>query len=149
MKDYAYNKRATFDFELLENFEAGIELLGVEVKSVRAGHMSLRGAFVTMHNGSAHLTNANIPAWQAANTPTSYDPTRSRRLLLTATQLKYFIGKTAEQGLTLVPVRVYPKKSVIKIEIALAKGKKAYNKKEKKKEQDIKRDIDRLLRGKE
>lgn len=149
MKDYAYNKRASFDFELLETFEAGIELLGVEVKSVRAGHMSLRGAFVTMHNGSAFLTNANIPPWQAANTPPGYDATRSRRLLLTASQLKLFIGKIREQGLTIVPVRVYPKRYVIKIEIALAKGKKAYNKKEKKKEQDIKRDVDRMLRGKE
>lgn len=149
MSDYAYNKRAGFDFELLETFEAGIELLGTEVKSVRAGHMSLRGAFVTMHNGSAFLTNANIPPWQAANTPASYDPTRSRQLLLNASQLDYLIGKTAEQGFTVVPVRVYPKKSHIKVEIALAKGKKAYNKKEKKKEQDIQRDIERLLRGKE
>lgn len=149
MSNYAYNKRASFDFELLETFEAGIELLGTEVKSVRAGHMSLRGAFVTMHNGSAFLTNANIPPWQAANTPGTYDPTRSRRLLLSSSQLKYLIGKTAEQGLTVVPVRVYPKKSHIKVEIALAKGKKAYNKKEKKKEQDIQRDIERLLRGKE
>ncbi len=149
MKDYAYNKRATFDFELLETFEAGIELLGVEVKSVRAGHMSLRGAFVTIHNGSAYLTNANIPPWQAANTPDGYDATRSRRLLLTTAQLKQFIGKLHEQGLTIVPVRVYPKRSVIKVEIALAKGKKLHNKKEKKKEQDIKRDVDRMLRGKD
>lgn len=148
MNDYAYNKRANFDFEIMETFEAGIALLGVEVKSVRAGHMSLRGAFVTMHNGSAYLTNANIPAWQTANTPGQYDPTRSRRLLFTASQLKYFIGKTIEQGLTLIPVRVYPKGSVIKVEIALAKGKKAYNKKEKKKEQDIKRDVERMMRGK-
>lgn len=149
MKDYAYNKRAGFDFELLETLEAGIELLGVEVKSVRAGHMSLRGAFVTIHNGSAYLTNATIPPWQVANTPGTYDPTRSRRLLVTAAQLKYLIGKISEQGLTMVPVRVYPKRSVIKLEIALARGKKLHNKKEKKKEQDIKRDVERMLRGKE
>ena len=149
MKDHAYNKRAGFDFELLETFEAGIELLGVEVKSVRSGHMSLRGAFVTIHNGSAYLTNANIPPWQVANSPASYDPTRSRRLLLTAAQLKYLIGKISEQGFTVVPVRVYPKRSVIKVEIALAKGKKEYHKKEKEKEQDIKRDVEWMLRGKE
>jgi SsrA-binding protein len=149
MKDYAYNKRASFDFELLETFEAGIALVGAEVKSVRAGHMSLRGAFVTVHNGSVVLTNATIPPWQVANTFASYDPTRPRKLLLKSSELKYLIGKMSTQGLTVVPVRVYPKRSVIKLEIALAKGKKKFNKKEKKKEQDIKRDVQRMIRGKE
>ncbi len=149
MEDYAYNKRAGFDFELLEKFEAGISLLGTEVKSVRAGHMSLRGAFVTIHNGDAYLTNATIPPWQVANTPASYDPTRSRKLLLNASELKYLIGKVTTTGLTIVPIRVYNNRSVIKAEIALAKGKKQYHKKEKRKEADIKRDVERMLRGKE
>lgn len=149
MEDYAYNKRAGFDFELLEKFEAGISLLGTEVKSVRAGHMSLRGAFVTIHNGDAYLTNATIPPWQVANTPASYDPTRSRKLLLNASELKYLIGKITTTGLTIVPIRVYNNRSVIKAEIALAKGKKQYHKKEKRKEADIKRDVERMLRGKE
>lgn len=149
MNDYAYNKRATFDFEILEKFEAGIALLGTEVKSVRGGHMSLRGAFVTIHNGEAYLTNANVPPWQVSNAPSSYDPTRSRKLLLKASELKYLIGKVTTIGLTIVPIRVYNEGSVIKIEIGLGKGKKQYHKKEKQKEQDIKRDVDRLLRGKE
>ncbi len=149
MKDFAYNKRAGFDFELLETFEAGIALLGTEVKSVRAGHMSLKGAFVTIHNEEAYLTNATIPPWQASNAPGNYDSTRSRKLLLTAQELKYLIGKITEGGLTVVPIRAYAKGPNIKLEIALAKGKKLHNKKEKRKERDIKRDVDRLVRGKE
>jgi SsrA-binding protein len=149
MPDYAYNKRAPFDFEILEKFEAGISLLGTEVKSVRAGHMSLRGSFVTVHNGNLNLTNATIPPWQVANSPASYDPVRSRQLLLSASEIKYLQGKIIQQGLTIVPIRVYNKRSVIKVEIALAKGKKEYHKKEKQKEKDIQREVEIMLRGKE
>ncbi|OGY36788.1 MAG: SsrA-binding protein [Candidatus Andersenbacteria bacterium RIFCSPHIGHO2_12_FULL_45_11b] len=149
MKDFAYNKRALFDFEILETFEAGIALLGTEVKSVRAGHMSLRGAFVTMHNGSAELTNATIPPWQIANAPGSYDQTRSRRLLLSEEELKYLTGKTTHTGLTIVPIRVYNRGSRIKVEIGLAKGKKLHNKKREQREKDIKREAEIFLRGKE
>ena len=82
MKTLAYNKRAKFDYDLVETIEAGISLMGTEVKSVKAGHMSLKGAFVTIHNNEAYLTNATIPAWQPKNTPADYDPMRSRKLLL-------------------------------------------------------------------
>ncbi|MCE9642905.1 MAG: SsrA-binding protein SmpB [Candidatus Andersenbacteria bacterium] len=149
MSDLAYNKRAHFDFEILETFEAGLVLLGTEVKSVRAGHMSLKGAYVTMHNGNAELTNATIPPWQIANTPKSYDQTRSRRLLLSAEELKYLTGKISHTGLTIVPIRVYNKGSVLKVEIGLAKGKKLHNKKEQQREKDIKREAEIFLRGKE
>ncbi len=149
MSDLAYNKRAHFDFEILETFEAGLVLLGAEVKSVRAGHMSLKGAYVTMHNGNAELTNATIPPWQIVNTPKSYDQTRSRRLLLSAEELKYLTGKISHTGLTIVPIRVYNKGSVLKVEIGLAKGKKLHNKKEQQREKDIKREAEIFLRGKE
>ncbi len=149
MVDLAVNKRATFDFEILETFEAGLALLGTEVKSVRAGHMSLRGAFVTMHNGNAELINATIPPWQVANAPGSYDQTRSRRLLLSDQELKYLTGKISHTGLTIVPIRVYNKGSRIKVEIGLAKGKKLHNKKEEQREKDIKREAEIFLRGKE
>lgn len=149
MADLAYNKRAHFDFEILETFEAGLALLGTEVKSVRAGHMSLRGAYVTMHNGNAELLNATIPPWQIANAPSSYDQARTRRLLLSKVELQYLIGKISHTGLTIVPIRVYNKKSVIKIEIGLAKGKKLHNKKEEQREKDIKREAEIFLRGKE
>lgn len=149
MSDLANNKRAHFDFEILETIEAGIVLLGSEVKSVRAGHMSLKGAFVTIHNGNAELTNATIPPWQVANAPKSYNSTRSRRLLVSSQELKELIGKTSHTGLTIVPIRVYNKGSVIKVEIGLAKGKKLYNKKEQQRERDIKREAEIVIRGKE
>ncbi len=148
-KDYAYNKRATFDYDFVETYEAGIELLGVEVKSVRKGNISLKGAFVTIHNDEAFLTNATIPPWQPANTPDTYDPVRPRRLLLSKADIRHFIGSKQSQGLTIVPISVYNKSGKIKVQIALARGKKKYDKKQKKKESDIQRDVDRVLRGKE
>ena len=148
-KALAYNKRATFDYEPQETFEAGIELLGTEVKSIKSGNMSLKGAFVTIHEEEAFLTNATVPAWQPKNTPDTYNPTRPRRLLLKKSEIASLIGAKQSQGLTIIPIRVYIKRGKVKLEIALARGKKKHEKKEKKKEQDIKRDVDRLLRGKE
>ena len=81
-KVLAYNKRVKFDYEILEKIEAGMVLLGTEVKSVEAGHMSLKGAFVTIHDEEAYLTNATIPPWQIKNAPSDYDATRSRKLLI-------------------------------------------------------------------
>lgn len=148
-KSLAYNKRAKFDYELMETIEAGLELLGYEVKSVKAGNMSLKGAFITIHDNEALLTNATIPPWQPKNTPDSYDPARSRRLLLKKSELKALIGSKQAQGLTIVPIRAYTKHGRVKLEIALARGKKKHEKKEQKRESDIKRDVERLLRGKE
>jgi SsrA-binding protein len=148
MTTLAYNRRAGFDYDVLEIFQAGIVLLGIEVKSVRAGQMSLRGAFVTWHDGQLILTNATIPPWQPSNTSDTYEHTRSRRLLLRQGEIKQLIGGT-EQGLTIIPLRVYTKGPTIKVEIALARGKKRFSKKEAKKERDIRRDVDRMLRGKE
>lgn len=149
MKNLATNKRATFDYTILEKFEGGLALLGTEVKAVKAGHMSLRGAFITMHGEEAYLTNATIPPWQPKNTPESYDPMRSRKVLLHKREIRSLIGSKQTQGLTIVPLRVYNQGSRIKVEIALAKGKKKYDKKMAKREKDIQRDIDRALRGKE
>lgn len=149
MKSLAYNKRAVFDYEILEKFEAGLVLLGTEVKSVRAGNMSLRGAFVTMHDNEPYLTNATIPSWQPSNTPDSYDPVRPRRLLLQKHEIDQLLGTRKAGGLTIIPLRVYTKGPHLKLEIALARGKKKFDKKQAKKERDIARDVDRLLRGKE
>ena len=148
-RDLAYNKRVRFDYDLQESLEAGIKLLGTEVKSVRAGHMSLKGAFVTIHEEEAYLTNATIPPWQPKNAPADYDPTRSRKLLVQKEQLKRLMGAKQAQGLTIVPIRVYVNRGQIKVEIALARGKKTYQKKQQIKEADIQRDVDRLIRGKE
>lgn len=148
-KDLAYNKRAHFDYEILETIEAGLSLLGTEVKSIRAGNISLRGAFVNIKDEQAWLVNATIPPWQPANTPKDYDPERTRRLLLSKAQLKALIGAKQSQGLTIVPIRVYNKRSTLKLEIGLARGKKKHDKKRDKQARDIERDVARELRGKE
>lgn len=149
MTALADNKRARFDYEVLETFQAGLQLLGTEVKSVRAGHMSLRGAFVTIHDDAPYLTNATIPPWQVKNAPADYDPTRPRKLLLRKEEIKRFLGGRKAQGLTMIPLRVYNKGRTLKLEIGIARGKKLYKKKEATKERDIQREVKRLLRGKE
>lgn len=149
MSTLAYNKRAKFDYDFIETYEAGLELLGTEVKSLRAKNVSLKGAFVTIKDGQAWLTNATIPPWQMVNAPENYDPLRPRRLLLKRSELKHLIGTKQTQGLTIVPIRVYSKGPYIKLELALARGKRKFDKKQATKERDIQRDVERLLRGKE
>lgn len=148
-KSLAINKRARFDYEVIDHLEAGLELLGTEVKSVKAGNISLKGAFITVHNDQAWLTNAHISAWQPKNAPADYDPTRSRRLLIKKSELKSLIGSKHAKGLTIIPLRAYNNHGRVKLEIALARGKKKYEKKEQKRERDIRRETERLLRGKD
>lgn len=147
MKILAVNKRAKFDYEILETFEAGLVLKGYEVKSVKIGHISLRGAYVVIQNEEAHLLNASVSPYQAKNTPEGYEPTRSRKLLLHKKQIKYLIGKSKMKGLTLVPVRVYTKKGKIKLEFAVARGKKKVDKREVIKEREAKRGMERTMKG--
>lgn len=149
MASLAYNKRAKFDYDILETFEAGLSLLGTEVKSLKAGNASLQGAFVTIHGDEAYLTNATIPPWQIKNAPADYDPTRSRRLLLRRSEIKELIGARQARGLTIIPIRVYSRRGRLKLELALARGKRKVDKKQAKRERDIQRDVDRMLRGKE
>jgi SsrA-binding protein len=118
------NKRATFDFQILETIEAGMELLGFEVRSLRSGHGSLKGARVLARGGEAYLVGATIPAWQPANAPKSYDPERSRRLLLNTKEIDRIRGAESEKGLTIVPLSVYNKGRHLKLSIAIARGKK-------------------------
>src|SRR3989338_1671328 len=109
MANYAENRRARFDYEILEKYEAGIELLGVEVKSVRGGQMSLEGAFVIVRGGEAFLINSNIPPYQPQNAPQDYDPLRNRKLLLTQKEIKELAGSEKNKSLTIVPISVYNK----------------------------------------
>ena len=148
MGTLAVNKRAHFDYEFLETYEAGLVLLGTEVKSVKAGNISLKGSFIIIHDDQAYLTNSVVPPWQAANAPSDYDPNRSRKILLKKAELKHLTGNR-QKGLTIVPVRVYTKRSLVKIQIALARGKHRFDKKKEKKEKDIFRETQRFLRGKE
>ena len=147
MAHYAENRKAYFNYEILEKYEAGIELLGVEVKSVRGGRMSLEGAFVIVRGGEAYLINANIPPYQPKNTPKDYGPLRNRRLLLTKKEIAELAGSEKNKSLTIVPVLVYNKNRKIKVEIALVKGKKKFDKRETIKKRDTDREIRREIKG--
>ena len=147
MAHYAENRKARFDYEILEKYEAGIELLGVEVKSVRGGRMSLEGAFVIVRGGEVYLINANIPPYQVKNTSKDYDTLRNRKLLLTKKEISELTGNEKNKSLTIVPISVYNKNRKIKVEIALVKGKKKYDKRETIKRRETDREIRREYKG--
>ncbi|HEX8974299.1 MAG TPA: SsrA-binding protein SmpB [Patescibacteria group bacterium] len=147
MSTIAINKRATYDYELLDRFEAGLVLSGAEVKSIKTGHISLKGSFVTLHEGELYLTNANIPPYPFAQDKISYDPTRSRKLLVKRSEIRSLLGKIHAQGLTLVPLRVYTKKRLIKLEFALARGKKAFDKRSDIAKKEANRAIERTMKN--
>lgn len=149
MKILATNKRAYYDYEILEKFEAGLKLIGHEVKSVKVGHISLKGSYVIIKNQEAYLINAHIPPYQPLNAPRDYDPTRTRKLLLHKSQIKSLIGKTGQKGLTLVPLKVYTnQKGIIKLESALVRGKRKFDKRAAIAEREAKRRIERAMREK-
>jgi SsrA-binding protein len=126
----ADNRKAGFDFHLLEQFEAGVVLVGTEVKAAREGRVNLRDAFCRLEGGEAYLLNAHIGQYSHGGYA-SHDPTRRRKLLLNKAELNKLLGKTTERGLTIVPLRMYfSKKGRIKLAIALAKGKKQFDKRE-------------------
>src|SRR3989339_451543 len=145
MTQLAVNKKALFDYEILEKYEAGLVLSGQEVKSVRSGHMSLKGAYITFHNGEALLTGAHITRYKPAGPLPDYDPERSRKILLKAREVRYLQGKTQEKGLTIIPVSVYTKNHFIKVEIAVGQGRHKYDKREVIKKRDTEREIKRSL----
>jgi SsrA-binding protein len=148
MSDYAYNKKAGFDYLFLEKYEAGLVLFGFEVKSIRAGHISLQGAYVIVRGNEAYLLNATVPPYQMKNTPDSYDPVRSRKLLLNKKEIDSLAGATKQKGLTLVPIRVYNKSGKIKLEFALSRGKKSFDKRDSISKRESDRRIRREIRGK-
>ncbi|MCK5211642.1 SsrA-binding protein SmpB [Candidatus Parcubacteria bacterium] len=143
MPTLAINKRARYDYEISDTFEAGIVLYGYEVKSIKTGQISLKGAFVTIKQGELFLTNSHVPLYKKASTITDYDPDRPRKLLVKSAEIKRLIGKKQEQGLTFVPLKLYTKRSLIKLKFALARGKKKHDKREAIK----KRDVDRKIRS--
>ncbi len=147
MANYAENRKARFNYEILEKYETGIELLGTEVKSVRGGQMSLEGAFVLVRGGECFLINASIPPYQPKNAPKDYDPLRNRRLLLTKKEIKELTGSEKNKSLTIVPISVYNKNRKIKVEIALVKGKKKFDKRETLKKRATEREIEREYKG--
>jgi SsrA-binding protein len=140
------NDRASFDYELLEKMEAGLELHGFEVKSLRAKQGSLKGARVVARGGEAYLVGASIPAWQKANAPKSYDPERTRRLLLKSKEIAQISSAEAEKGLTVVPLAVYNKGRNLKLSLAIARGKKKQDKRSSIRAREEKRRIERALK---
>lgn len=139
MAFYAENRKLRFNYEILEKYEAGIELLGTEVKSVRTGKVSLEGAFAIVRGGECFLINANIQPYQINNVSADYDPLRNRKLLLTKKEIAELASNEKNKSLTIMPISMYNKNRKIKVEIALVKGKKKQDKREsiKKRETDI------------
>lgn len=140
------NKKISFDYVILEEMEAGLQLYGYEVKSLRAGHGSLKGARVVARGGEAYLVGATIPAFQPANAPKSYDPERTRKLLLSAKEIAHISSAEGENGLTIVPLKVYNKGRNLKLLLAIARGKKKEDKRQSIKDRDEKRRIQRTLK---
>jgi len=147
MPTLAINKRANFDYEISETFEAGLVLAGHETKSAKAGQISLKGAYITLKRTGkplpdVYLTNAHISAYKKAGPMPDYEPTRPRKLLIKKREVKHLIGKKQEQGLTLVPIKMYTKRGLVKLEFGIGKGKKKADKREAIK----KREVDRQIR---
>lgn len=143
---YATNPKARFDYEILETFEAGIVLSGSEVKAVRAGKVSIQGSYVKIFNMEAYLVGALIQPYQADNVSESYDPQQTRKLLLKKKELEYLLNKSEEAGLTLVPLKLYDKHGLIKLEIGVGRGKKKYDKRESIKKRDVERELRRKVK---
>ncbi len=133
------NPGVFYHYKILENFEAGIELKGFEVKALREGRGNLKGSYVSIKDNEVYLINFNIPPYQPKNTPKDYDENRPRKLLLKKKEISYLIGKSKEKGITIVPIKVYSKGNLIKVEIALAKGLKKFEKREKIKEREFRK----------
>lgn len=146
MTNLATNPAARYDYEILETFEAGIVLLGFEVKSVKKGHIGLRGSYVAFKGEELFLLNAQISPYQLKNTPEDYQPDRTRKLLLRKDEIKELIGKVKQKGLTLTPLRVYTKNNKIKLEFGLARGKKKIDKREAIKKREADRKMERALK---
>ncbi len=141
------NDRVGFDYTILEEIEAGIELLGLEVKSLRAGQGSLKGARVVARGGEAYLVGATIPAWQVLNAPKTYEADRTRKLLLSKKEIAHISSAEGQDGLTIVPIAVYNKGRKLKLGIAIARGKKKADKRQDIKKRDVKRQIERTLKS--
>lgn len=146
MEAYIDNRKAHFDYEVLERYEAGIELFGFEVKSVRAGRGSLAGSHVIVRGGECFIVGLRIDPYQVGNTEPGYDPMRTRRLLLTKKEIRELDETEQKKGLTLIPLSLYSKNGKVKVGFAVARGKKQFDKRETIKKRDTDREIRRELK---
>lgn len=147
MNVLAKNKQAYFDYAIERELEAGIVLTGQEVKSVKVGDVSLRGAHVTIHKGEAFLVNAHVSPYKYAGSLQGYEPTRSRKLLLKRKEISSLIGKAKEQGMAVVPLEMYVKRGLVKVRLGIGRGKKKYDKRESIKKREDERKISRMMRA--
>lgn len=143
MSILAVNKRARFDYDILDSYEAGIALKGFEVKAVKSGQVSLRGAYVSMRRNAGaielFLIGAHIPLYKQAGQVEGYEPTRERKLLLHRRQISHLLGKKQEAGLTLIPLKIYTKHSFVKVEIGVGRGHRKIDKREVIKKREVER----------
>lgn len=145
MTTYVENKKAHFNYEIVEKIEAGIELIGIEVKSIKKNHGSLEGAYVIVRGGEAYIVNSFIPPYQENNTPKGYEPRRNRKILMTKKEISK-LADTESGNLTIVPISIYNKGNRIKVSIAIVRGKKKFDKRETIKKRENDRSVRREFR---
>jgi SsrA-binding protein len=145
LKVVAVNRKASHDYELVERFEAGLVLVGTEVKSARDGKVNLKDSYAAPRNGELYLLQSHINPY-SHGTHENHDPLRPRKLLLHKRELRKLIGKVTERGLTLIPIRMYFKNGRLKVEIALARGKRQHDRRAAARERDVKRDVEAALK---
>ncbi len=145
MKTLAENRKARHDYFIEETFEAGISLCGTEVKSIRKGAMNLKDSFVSFHGGEAFIKNMHVSPYEQGNI-FNRDPLRDRRLLLHKREINYLYGAVKQKGFSVIPLSVYLKDSLVKVQIGLCRGKKLYDKRADMAERDAKRQMDRVIK---
>ena len=141
------NKKATFNYEVVDTYQAGVKLLGHEVKSLKLGRGSFEGSYIIDQGGEMYLKGFTIPPYQPKNTPDDHDPQRLRKLLLKKDEIAEISKKRREAGLTVVPIALYYTRHLLKLEIALVRGKKKFDKRQDIKKRDQERDLGRKLKG--
>jgi SsrA-binding protein len=140
------NRQARFEYEILETFEAGIELVGTEIKSIRDGKVNLRDGFALIRGGEVWLMNVHISPHNTASNFFNHEPRRNRKLLLNRKEIRKLIGQVEQQGLTLVPLKMILKRGWVKVDLALGKGKKLHDKRDTVRRRDDQRDIQRAMK---
>ena len=141
------NRKARYLYEILETYEAGIQLTGTEVKSIREGKVNLQDGYALIRDGEAWLLNAHISPYRGSGQYFNHEPRRTRKLLLHRQEIRKLIGRVEQQGLTLVPLKMYLKRGLVKVSIALGKGKKLHDKREDLKRRQDQRDIQRAMKN--
>jgi SsrA-binding protein len=146
-KIVADNRQARYLYEILETHEAGIALVGTEIKSIRAGKVNLRDGFALLRNGELFLLNVHVSPHSTASQVFNHEPRRTRKLLLHRKQIRKLIGQVDQQGLTLVPLKMYLKRGIVKVDLALVRGKKLHDKREDSRRKDDQRDMQRAMKN--